>query len=43
MIREINVEDVKNIVATLCIQANYELSSDMCSKLREAKETENLQ
>lgn len=40
MIREINVEDVKNIVATLCIQANYELSSDMCSKLREAKETE---
>lgn len=40
MIREINVEDVKKIVATLCIQANYELSSDMCSKLREAKETE---
>ena len=38
--REINVKKVTEAVREMCISVNYELSEDMCSRLKEAAGTE---
>ena len=38
--REIQVSAVTEAIAELCIEANYELSSDMKAVFEQAKETE---
>ena len=42
-IREINVNEIKEAVASMCIEVNHVLSKDMCSALNTAYEKETSQ